>query len=261
VGHLGSYFVKTVNGCLRSTLGVEVKRSQMQGQRRGGWLRSLGVRSVIDVGANTGQFATYVAALLPDATIYSIEPLPDCVAQLELLKRKGYKLRVFPYACGASSSVGQFHRSEFSASSSLLPMARRHKELFPFTANGTIIQTQVRRLDDLVTSEDIPAPLLVKLDVQGFEDRVIHGGKATLARAVVVLTEINFEPLYEQQADFESTYRLLVECGFEFRGMWEQYLNTKTGCPVFGDALFTRRGLDGRESIKSAISSIARAIP
>jgi hypothetical protein len=37
VSHLGCYVVKTINGCLRSTLEVEVKRWQMQ--RRGGWLR------------------------------------------------------------------------------------------------------------------------------------------------------------------------------------------------------------------------------
>src|SRR4029079_19320023 len=87
----------------------------------------------------------------------------------------------------------------------------------------------------------LTCPLLVKLDVQGYEDRVIQGAGKTLSRATAVLTEVNFEPLYTHQADFDLTYRALVACGFEFRGMWDHTLDETTGLPVFGDALFTRR--------------------
>jgi FkbM family methyltransferase len=236
-----SVAVSTVNLCLRNTFGVEVKRARGDRHNRELWLRSLGIQSVIDVGANTGQFATFIASLFPDATIYSFEPLPDCIAQLDLLRAQGYKIRVFPYACGAADSTAIFHRSMFSPSSSMLPMARRHKELFPFTAGGTTTQVEVRRLDELMQEETLTCPLLVKLDVQGYEDRVIQGAGKTLSRATAVLTEVNFEPLYTHQADFDLTYRALVACGFEFRGMWDHTLDETTGLPVFGDALFTRR--------------------
>jgi FkbM family methyltransferase len=172
--------------------------------------------------------------------IYSFEPLPDCIAQIEMLARAGSNVRVFPYACGDSNSVIEFHRSTFSPSSSLLPMATRHKELFPFTAGGTTLEVEVRCLDDVLDSEDLQDRILVKLDVQGFEDRVIRGGRAIITRSAVVLTEMNFERLYENQADFDLTYRSLMDCGFEFRGMWEQSVDRETGCPIFGDALFTR---------------------
>ena len=235
------FAVSTVNGCLRNALGIEIKRSRGERQKRELWLKSLGIRSVIDVGANMGQFATFISSILPDATIHSFEPLPDCVAQLKLLAEQGCRLRVYPYACGASHSAATFHQSVFSASSSLLPMAKRHKELFPFTEGGNTLRVEVRCLDELLRHEEVASPLLVKLDVQGFEDRVIRGGRETLSRAIAVLTEVNLEPLYEHQSDFDLTYKSLVECGFEFRGMWEHTLDENTGCPVFGDALFTRR--------------------
>ena len=123
----------------------------------------------------------------------------------------------------------------------MLAMAERHKELFPFTASATTVLVEVERLDELLKDKDLLCPLLVKLDVQGFEDRVIEGGRATLDRASAVLTEVTFEPLYDGQASFNTTCRSLVELGFEFRGMWDQTYDENTGCPVFGDALFTRR--------------------
>jgi FkbM family methyltransferase len=240
--HLVSCAVNTANGLLRSTLGLEVKRSQDEIKKRERWLRSLGIRTVVDVGANTGQFATFFSNILPDAMIYSFEPLPDCVTRLELLACHRRNIRVFPYACGESSSVARFHRSSFSPSSSVLPMAERHRELFPFTADETIMQVEVRRLDDLLKNVHLDDNILVKLDVQGFEDRVIRGGRDTISRATVILTEVNFEPLYENQADFAAIHRALTECGFDFHGMWEHTLDKNTGCPLFGDALFTRRG-------------------
>ena len=38
--------------------------------------------TVLDVGANTGQFALEIHKILPQAMIYSFEPLKDCYEQL-----------------------------------------------------------------------------------------------------------------------------------------------------------------------------------
>src|SRR3954469_17925598 len=46
------------------------------------WLRNAGIRTVLDIGANTGQFATHIHAILPTAQIYSFEPLAECYRQL-----------------------------------------------------------------------------------------------------------------------------------------------------------------------------------
>jgi hypothetical protein len=42
------------------------------------WIRNLDIKTVIDVGANTGQFAAEIHAILPKAAIYSFEPLREC---------------------------------------------------------------------------------------------------------------------------------------------------------------------------------------
>jgi hypothetical protein len=47
------------------------------------WFKSFGIDTVLDIGANTGQFTKTILALLPNANIYSFEPLPDCFEQLQ----------------------------------------------------------------------------------------------------------------------------------------------------------------------------------
>ena len=62
------------------------------------WLDSFGFRTVLDVGANTGQFVDEARRFAPDAMIYSFEPLPDCFAQLVSRHGKDPKFRAFNFA-------------------------------------------------------------------------------------------------------------------------------------------------------------------
>ena len=46
--------------------------------------------------------------------------------------------------------------------------------------------------------------LLVKIDTQGFEDRVIRGGEQTIKKASIVVVEVSFTKLYEHQPLFSD---------------------------------------------------------
>jgi hypothetical protein len=93
----------------------------------------------------------------------------------------------------------------------------------------------------------LPEPLiddvLVKLDVQGYEDRVIKGGCATLARARACIVEANIEALYEGQARFPDLLLAMGELGFRYSGNLDQTYDDD-GQVVYFDAVFTR--LPGR---------------
>src|SRR5436190_7057303 len=120
-------------------------------------------------------------------------------------------------------------RSSFSPSSSLRGMGPTHVREFPWTAGGDQLAVRVSTLD--VTFADVPlaGPLLVKIDVQGTEDLVIAGGRATLAEAAVVIIETSFEPLYEGQPLFDHIYRLMCAGGFEYRGSLGQLTSPQDG--------------------------------
>ena len=204
------------------------------------WLRSLPVRTVLDIGANTGQFAAEIRDLLPEAFIYSFEPLRDAHAELVARMKGDGRFRAFNVALGDEDSRSVIHRSDFSPSSSMRPMLELHTAAWPHTAGVAAEEVEVRRLDSLGIE---PEPeLLVKIDVQGFEDKVIEGGRATIARASYVVTEVSFGSLYEGQPLFEDIYRLLGGMGFGYRGSLWQLPDPRDGRPLQADAFFVRGG-------------------
>jgi FkbM family methyltransferase len=206
------------------------------------WLKSLPVRTVLDIGANDGDFAAEIRDLFPESHIYSFEPLRDAHAALLSRMRGDGRFRAFNFALGAADSRARIHCSSFSPSSSLLPMLDLHKEAWPHTAGDAAEEIEVRRLDSLRL--DAEPELLVKIDVQGFEDKVIEGGRETLGRAAYVVIEVSFAPLYEGQPLFEDIYRLLAGMGFAYRGSLWQLPDPRDGRPLQADAVFVRAGAE-----------------
>jgi FkbM family methyltransferase len=204
------------------------------------WLRRLPVRTVLDIGANDGDFASEVRDLLPEAFIYSFEPLGEAHAALLARMRGDARFRAFNFALGAADARAIIHRSNFSPSSSLLPMLDLHTEAWPHTAEAAAEEIEVRRLDSLGIEAE--PELLVKIDVQGFEDKVIEGGRGTLAGASYVVTEVSFARLYEGQPLFEDIYGLLAGMGFAYRGSLWQLPDPRDGRPLQADAVFVRAG-------------------
>jgi FkbM family methyltransferase len=148
--------------------------------------------------------------------------------------------RGYQCALGAEEGEGLFHRSAFSPSSSMLAMADLHRDAFPHTAGGRQEQVPTHRLDDILTGVEMAADVLVKLDVQGFEDRVLQGATGVLAKSRVVITEVSFEPLYNDQASFDDIYCRLRQAGFAFHGTWAQLFHPADGRILQADAIFLR---------------------
>jgi FkbM family methyltransferase len=204
------------------------------------WLKNLNIRTVLDIGANTGQFAADIHQILPEAAIYSFEPLRDCYAQLVESMKDVPKFKAFDFALGHEASEIEMHRSEFSPSSSILPMGELHKQAFPFTSGEVLERITVKRLDDMAANLKLVDNILVKIDVQGFEDRVIAGGPNTIQRAKVLIVETSFERLYEGQPLFDTIYETLKRMGFAYHGNFIQLLNPVDGSVLQADGIFMK---------------------
>jgi hypothetical protein len=121
-------------------------------------------------------------------------------------------------------------------------MAELHKRAFPETRNTTPETVRVERLDDLAASLTLERPLLMKIDVQGFEVKVIEGAHNTVALADVIIVETGVAPLYEGQALFDDVYRALFDLGFRYQGNHNQLLSPDDGRVLQADAFFTPAG-------------------
>ena len=207
------------------------------------WLKGRNIKTVFDIGANVGQFAWQIHRVLPDAMLYSFEPLEDCYN--ELLKKMGHlpRFRAFNFALGDRSGQAQIYRNDYTPSSSLLPMEELHKRAFPFARHATVQNIEVRRLDDILDELNIVDAVLVKIDVQGYEDKVILGGEKLISRVSVVIIETCFETLYKGQMLFSGIYDLLRERGFVYAGCENTRKSPKDGRILYCDSVFCKAAL------------------
>jgi len=246
-----SITTRTLSGlkALLRGVGLEVSRVHSPGLRleRLEWLRAHDIRTVLDVGANSGQFAALVRHALPDAFIYSFEPIAAVYAELVENMRGDTRFEALPFALGSDERQLPINRNEFTPSSSLLPMDDLHRKMFPFAVATTTETVNVRRLDDVRTQLRLEPGLMIKVDVQGYEEHVIRGGKATFAQADVVLIEVGIEPLYAGQWLFAEVHEALRELGFSFKGISGQLLRPDNGAPLQADVIFARRTARGSD--------------
>lgn len=214
--------------------------AEAEQKKRLQWLIDMQIKTVLDIGANTGQFVQAFYKIFPDAMIYSFEPLSDCYEALmasfgELPRFKGFNM-----ALGNQTGKVKINRNEHSPSSSLLPMTKLHKQNYPFTQKEVVQEVSVARLDDVSADLELHKPILIKLDVQGFEDKVIDGGMSVFNQASVILIEMSIENLYEGQVLFDGIYQKLVALGFQYRGNYQQSHSIHDGRVLQVDGIFTK---------------------
>ncbi len=133
--------------------------------------------------------------------------------------------------------------NEYNESSSVLPMMDRHRQLWPFTQRSQPISVPMITLDAFTASLPLAEPLFLKIDVQGYELSVLEGATATLRKVAAAVMEVNFEPLYEGQADFSRLIELMARNDFRFIEFADEMRVPAGGRLIYADAVFetTRR--------------------
>ncbi len=207
------------------------------------WILDLGIKSIIDIGANEGQFAKLAREVFPSADIYSFEPLPDCFANLKNALPNDENFFPFENGIGSKEQTLDFFRSFHSPSSSFLKMEELYKQAFPESENGQSVEpikVQVKTLDGVFGERQLSKNILVKIDVQGYEIEAIEGASQVLKESKLAILEMSFIELYEKQPLFHEVYEKMYNLGFRFHGSLAQMLHPTTSEVVQMDAIFVR---------------------
>jgi FkbM family methyltransferase len=189
--------------------------------------------TVIDVGANKGQFAAFAQARWPGAQLVCFEPLPGPRRRLEAVT--GGRAEVHAFALGAVDGEAQMHIASREDSSSLLPLGDTQKRLFSMTEDRTA-PVPVRRLDGVVKKGALAQPSLLKIDVQGFEYEVLQGASGLLGAIDSIYVECSSVELYSGQRLAQDIAAFLAQFGFMEQGRFNRHI--ERGVEIQSDLLF-----------------------
>ena len=204
------------------------------------WIQKKNIKTIIDIGANQGQFSEKMRILFPESKIISFEPLKEAyqILKKNFINDKNYE--VYNIALGNNKGVVEIEKNEYSPSSSLLEMNLAHKNNFDFAINTEKVEINIDLLDNIIKPSDIERPSLMKIDVQGYEDQVINGSTNTLKNIDIIICEMSYLELYKNQILFDKLYETFISLGFSYHGNLEQLHSPIDNEILQGDAIFIK---------------------
>jgi FkbM family methyltransferase len=171
--------------------------------------------SVLDVGANQGQFSGAAAWWFPNSQIVSFEPSPSVFPTLKRNTARHPNVRPVQTALGDRGGELEFFENRYSHASSALAVTDVQKLLRPETASTRRVIVPITTLDAFAAGESWPRPILLKLDVQGFEKKVLDGARLFLKQVDFLVFECSYQALYEGEPLFEEMYSHARTLGFD----------------------------------------------
>ncbi|MDX6767100.1 MAG: FkbM family methyltransferase [Candidatus Methylacidiphilales bacterium] len=198
--------------------------------------------TLIDVGANKGQFTLAAQLAVPNVKVIAFEPLPSEAAMFRRNFDGDTRVRLLPLALAATQGRVTLHVTDRPDSSSLLALGSAAREAYGLKPQQAI-EVEQQRLDAVISAEDLVGTSLLKIDVQGAEAMVIDGAAGLLPSIDFVYVELSFVPLYANQPLAGDIIAQLTKAGFVLRGV-QNLSATRAFGPTQADFLFenARRG-------------------
>jgi len=240
--------ISTINKSIRKFLnlfGYEIVKLKYSSPdiSIGNWIKKLDIQTIIDIGSNQGQFIEAISSILPNKKIIAFEPIKSVFDQLILNTKKNPRVTAYNLGLSDENSIAEINISKNLVSSSIMNMEAIGKKSYPQSEYISKETIQLKKLDDVISINDISRNLLVKIDVQGYENKVIAGGSVIINAADVIIIEFSYEPIYEGQWLFDETYDYFTKNGFRFVGLLDQVANQELEVPLYGDAIFVKENL------------------
>ncbi len=225
--------------------GIEVKRYDATVSSEARFFKLLdtrGIDTVIDVGANDGEYGRMLRQRGYKSTIVSFEPLRDEHERLLAAAEGDRQWFVAPrMALGDENKEIDINVAGNSCSSSVLPMNERHELAAPQSRYIGVQRVPMRRLDDVRhPAIDTGRSILLKVDTQGFEMPVLSGAPNLLQTIQGLQLELSLTQLYAGQVLYLDMIHWLRERGFDLWNVIPGFVEPASGRLLQIDGIFFR---------------------
>jgi FkbM family methyltransferase len=180
----------------------------------------LDIDLVLDVGANAGQFATFLRRAVGfKGPLVSFEPIPELAVHLSNLAARDPKWKIVNAGIGAEDGRLELNVMKSSPLSSFLAPSRAQTDkLSKLNQVARTVAVDVRTIDGFLDEERSEfgecRNIYLKLDVQGYEDRCLDGAMGSLPRISALQAEMSVIPLYDGMPSYLTLMEKLEALGY-----------------------------------------------
>lgn len=211
-------------------LGLEIRKkipSEMEQLRN--FLAINRIDTVLDIGANVGQFGSLLRASGYQKKILSFEPVTSAYEKLVETAKSDSLWTVAPRcAVGGKTGINRINISMNTQSSSILPIMKAHTDSESRSSYVGTESVNVITLDQCKLF-DRNERIYIKIDTQGFEQQVIDGASKLLKSAIGLQVELSLTALYQGQGNFISIIKQLADLDFEIWAFNQSFLDFSSG--------------------------------
>ena len=170
--------------------------------------------TIIDIGSNKGQFILLIEKIFPNKIVYSFEPIIEMLKKQKKFYKYKKNITFHNLALGSSICSKEFLITSRMDSSSFLKVVSNTNK----SKNYSVIEKRdikVSTLDEIFLNEKISHPILIKMDVQGYELEVLKGANDLLKKTDYLLLEVSESEMYQNQPTEKIIIEYLKNFNFE----------------------------------------------
>lgn len=197
---------------------------------------------VLDVGANQGQFAKLIRNIGYKGLIISYEPLENAFQILKKNSLNDKNWEVFNFGLGHKNGIFTINEARNSYSSSLLEISERHLNEAKDSDYVSKYEIKIKRIDDFFNKlRSNYHNIFLKIDTQGYEEKVLLGASKSLKHIKIVQLEVSFEELYKGEKLFLDICNFMDELGFRVTSLEPGFISKKSGMMLQSDIIFLNK--------------------
>ncbi|MEB3160914.1 MAG: FkbM family methyltransferase [Synechocystis sp.] len=195
-------------------------------------LKQYQINTVLDVGANEGQFVEELRRIGYGGKIISFEPISTVFAQLAKKAKNDPNWDIYNLALGEENTEKSIYISDYTVFSSFLKTNTWCEDNLNHDALAQKEELViVRRLDnilpEIIQSLD-QARIYLKLDTQGYDLQVFAGTEKLRKLILALQSEMSILPIYEGMPHVTQSITVYEKAGFEIAGMYPVSLDNST---------------------------------
>jgi FkbM family methyltransferase len=190
--------------------------------------------SILDIGANRGQFYQEAKLTFPNAYYCLIEANPECEEALKQLNIE-YHIK----ALSDTERTALFYKSKIDAMGTGNSLYRENTSYYT-SENVIITECETTTLEKLLQHQSFD---LIKLDVQGSELDIMKGGLSVVRKAKGIILEVSVMQYNENAPLEQEAYYFMQELGFEPKETIGAHFNPDTREFIQKDVFFLNQNL------------------